>query len=85
MLLVSRNFRFGKGATGYWKVKDNKHNEIIDRDSGKDIAGKTNAMPLTLSSHGNVMYIVWTRPATGEPVGEYYMRVTTRNQYLEGN
>ena len=59
--------------------------EIIDSDSGNDFAGKTNAMPLTLSAHGNVMHIVWTRPATGEPVGEYYMRVPTRNQYLEGN
>ena len=84
-LLVSRNFRFGMGATGKWKVKDNKLIEIIDSDSGNDFAGKTNAMPLTLSAHGNVMHIVWTRPATGEPVGEYYMRVPTRNQYLEGN
>lgn len=85
MLLVSRNFRFGMGATGKWKVKGNKLIEIIDSDSGNDFAGKTNAMPLTLSAHGNVMHIVWTRPATGEPVGEYYMRVPTRNQYLEGN
>ena len=66
-------------------MKDNKLIEIIDSDSGNDFAGKTNAMPLTLSAHGNVMHIVWTRPATGEPVGEYYMRVPTRNQYLEGN
>lgn len=85
MLLVSRNFRFGMGATGKWKVKDNKLIETIDSDSGNDFAGKTNAMPLTLNAHGNVMHIVWTRPATGEPVGEYYMRVPTRNQYLEGN
>ena len=74
-----------RGLNGKWKVKDNKLIEIIDSDSGNDFAGKTNAMPLTLSAHGNVIHIVWTRPATGEPVGEYYMRVPTRNLYLEGN
>ncbi len=74
-IINARTYKHDISVQGTWKVKDGALIETISPGIDNPLAGKTNAMEMTLSEGGKLMHIIWMNATTGVRVDEYWEKI----------